>query len=609
MVSKKFNTALKIVFGIAFAAAVFAAGQSIYLSAGTYTHAAMGKEFVKYMGFPKADNFSYAGPAAWDRSSWLFDVFIYAAVFTAGISGLSYLKFLMLGIFSCLIFFTMHRKQQGKYISATIPVGLAALWALNGYFRITPVFFSCVFTAYFVFVLEREPEKKNDIYYYTLPLIELLWANTSATAAAGAALSLFYLIYYLVDALQVPEKREKYASPAIVIGTAGVIGASFLSPALFGPYTAIPAGLNNGFISWSSAFAGGSGAEKTGMMIFFIYTAAVIGILFFNEKGADPGRKTGLIKDLLVILGLLALSYSNMDYTAVFMTATAPILMYYAYLIFRWNIVWTGQWTEKRLLKAENIIYIILIPLVFSYAASAFFGAKAEVYPRGASAFLKSGAVPANIYVPEEWAGFAEYNMYPSYRVMWDGNPGRDARLAKEYRDIAGVSGDITPLLVKYGINSFLVPQSSPLAGKLNDMGFKAVYFDDASVIFVNPAQTQDYFKYIKPGQEPVFYDAKNYQASLDELSTFAVKHPSAGAHLLLARLYAVSDRKKAKAYLEDTINNFENEYPLYDMLGRLYYEDGESSNAIEIWEQAKELDPGTTRLMKAVKNRMEKEE
>ena len=609
MGSKRLNIALKIVFGVAFAVALFAMSWSSYTAADTYRHAALGKEFLRDLGFPKQDNFSFAGPVAWDRSTWLFDFFLYSLFYIAGPANLFYLKLFLYAVFAGVLFLIMFKKQQGRYLTMTIPVGMLCMLLLDGYFRATPSVFSYVFTIYFIFVLEQEPTKRNAYLYYSLPFISLFWANMDATVPAATIITLAYLLYYVVDAYEMPEKRERYDSPAILIAAAGVAAASLLSPALFGPYTGLSNGFKNGLDTWSTMLLKGNPAEKLRLVLFLVYMLAAVIILFFNERGADPGRKTELVKDLGIVAALLALSYADTRYIPLFIVATTPLIMYYAYLIFRWSIVWPLQWTEKHMTRVKNITYLALIPLTLLFAYSRLIAPEKKDIPSAAFNFITAEKAEPNIITQQQWTGAAEYALYPNYKVMWDANPARPRDLKKEYSDAEGSSVTMTPALIKYGINTILAKPGSILADKAASSGYKPAYFDNDSVVLVNPEKSQAYFKFINPLSKDDFYDVKNYDAAVAELSAFAEKYPSIGAHSMLARLYAVKDPKKAKTYLENTIADFEDEYPLYDQLGRIYYEEGEFESAVDIWEQAKELDPATKRLISMAKHRMEKEE
>ena len=111
------------------------------------------------------------------------------------------------------------------------------------------------------------------------------------------------------------------------------------------------------------------------------------------------------------------------------------------------------------------------------------------------------------------------------------------------------------------------------------------------------------------PFQNGSFYDKKKYKEALTELKAFSMKYPSAKVHSLISSMLRDGDVKKAVEYLENTIIDFPEEYPLYNTLGRLYYEEGELNSAMDIWGQSKEKDSGTKKLMKEVAARLKNNE
>ena len=71
-----------------------------------------------------------------------------------------------------------------------------------------------------------------------------------------------------------------------------------------------------------------------------------------------------------------------------------------------------------------------------------------------------------------------------------------------------------------------------------------------------------------------------------------------------MARLYGEQDKKKEETYLEDTISDFPEEYPLYNFMGRFYYEGGDYSSAMDMWDQSKQRDEKINMLYKDAQKR-----
>lgn len=607
MNSKTLVTVLKVIFAIALVGAIFEASMSSYTNQSTWHHALAGKEFMKDMIFPKADTLSYTGDAKWDKSTWLFDIFTYSAAFAAGMNRLGYVKFLFFLLIAFMLFLIIHKKQQGKYVSVIIPIGLFGLLLINYYLKFSPQVFSMVFAAYFLYVLEQEPSKRNDFLYYTLPFISLFWANIDTTVTAGPILVFIYVMYYIVDMAEMPEKKEKYNSPAILIALVGTAAASILSPSFITPYTSLVKNFASGQASWLEFIKGGP-AEILQAVLLGFYILVAVSVVAVNERGSDVGRKSELVRDVLTGLIFAAACAANISYVPVFIIITLPIVIYYAYLIFRWSYVWPKQLTETNLARIKNFLYLIMIPLVLVYGSYKFMEPKKKIYPDGALAYIINVKPPKNLFTPVNWTGYAGYYL-PGYKSMWDGNTDRNQDVKRAYDIFFKGTLDITPIIERYGINTFLLPLGTQLETQLKTIGFMPAYFDNDTIVMVNPKVTQDYLKYVNPEGAADFYDRTKYDSSLAELEAFAVKYPSVKAHILIARMIMEHDKKKALGYLEDTITDFPDEYPLYNALGRLYYEEGELGSAMDMWEQSKELDSGTKLLMKATAARLKKNE
>ena len=249
-----------------------------------------------------------------------------------------------------------------------------------------------------------------------------------------------------------------------------------------------------------------------------------------------------------------------------------------------------------------------MIPLVLVYAVYHFAEPKKKTLPDGGIAYIMNAKPPKNLFTPVHWAGYTGYYL-PGYKVMWDGNPLRNSDVKREYDLFFKGTLDITPIIERYSINTFLLPIGSSLENRLKTMGFKTAYFDSAVTVLVNPIAAKDYLKYINPSGAADYYDRTKYDEALLELKDFSLRYPSVKSHSLVARMLLEKNRKAGREYLENIITDFPEEYPLYNTLGRLYYEEGELNSAMDIWEQSKETDAGVKQLMKTAAARLKKNE
>jgi predicted Zn-dependent protease len=121
---------------------------------------------------------------------------------------------------------------------------------------------------------------------------------------------------------------------------------------------------------------------------------------------------------------------------------------------------------------------------------------------------------------------------------------------------------------------------------------FKPVYFDDESVLLVNDEKTDRYFEFIYPGEPVDFYDKKNPDKAMQELSDFYEKYPSTAVLVMLAHIHADKDPNEAIDFLQDASERNPGNRELKVLLGRLYYQEGQYENAIEAWGVYAFIDP-----------------
>lgn len=599
MKPREIGILLKTLFVVFLLFAVFAASFSTVIVPEVWSHLANGKELVKKIGFPGYDRFSFVDKYQWDYSTWLFDVFLYSLVFNVGPFNLYIYKFLLLSLVLFVLFLVIFRRQEGKYISIIIPVCLVALLILEPFLKYTPLLFVLLFLSYFLYVLERRPRKRNKALYYSLPLIALLWSNLDVYALVAVFVILIYWGYRFLETIEDPAKKEIYDLKLFLFVFLLTLIAVFLNPFLYKNILFFINHLidNKWFVGYSFNLQG-----IKEMAPFYFYVLAIIFVLLYDIKGADVGRHGEFVKDvtLLVIFGILAAK--NTEFVPFFLLISMPILSYYIYLIFRWDIVWQRQWTEADLLRVKNPLYIFLILFLMLFSVVKLIKPKEQNYPVGAINYISAVEIPKNVFVPSQWAGFFEYFLFPEYKIMFD--PARNYRRTtkNDYLDIFNWNMDNIGVVEKYNINSFLLNYNTPPVSYLKqDSKYNIAYFDDISVLFVNNEKTDRFFKMIKPLDEK-FYDATNTREAIAELENFVEEFPSEKGILLLAKLYRDIDKNKALDYLIYVSEKYPSYYLLLNYKAKLYYELGDYENAKETLAQSKKIGEEEAAILKDIK-------
>ena len=194
-------------------------------------HLNLGRE-IFLSGWPiLVDSFSYTFEGAPQfNGEWLTDLIFYLTYEMGGFFAIGLLK----AVLVLAIFFTLYKtlieiseEDTARWFVATILTLVVVLFAIRFRLLIRPYLFSYLFLALFVFILSRFSKSGNAGLLYWLPLIELLWANTSKGLFFGPALICIYVVGSFVN-----RRFDK----RLLIALAGVVLASVCSPEGLTPY-------------------------------------------------------------------------------------------------------------------------------------------------------------------------------------------------------------------------------------------------------------------------------------------------------------------------------------------------------------------------------------
>jgi hypothetical protein len=106
-------------------------------------------------------------------------------------------------------------------------------------------------------------------------------------------------------------------------------------------------------------------------------------------------------------------------------------------------------------------------------------------FPAGAIATLER--IPgARIFTFDQWGDYLIYRLYPTHKVFIDGRCDYfGAEFEKKVADVVGVSRGWDKTLAQFGIDTILMPPSSPLTGVLKESSrWRVVYDDGVSLVF-----------------------------------------------------------------------------------------------------------------------------
>lgn len=594
MASRALLNFLKVLFFLTFLFLIFYISNNDYFDLNIFNNIVNGKEIFNNRNLPDFDDTSWAGKREFDKKTWFFDLFIYLNAIYFGLNNFKYYKIFILFVSFFIIFLVIYKRQQGKYISISLPFAVLAAYIILSIIRVSPDIFDIFFISCFLYVLERIPSNRNKTLYYFLPFLSLFWININAlTGIYGFIIWLIYTFYRYMDLKEQPEKEEKYSFKLLFISGAGILVAIFMNPYFFSS--------GKIFIDFISGkdYLLNFNLKNLNILLFCFYFFLYFIILAINLRGADVGRRAEFLKDVFLTLFFLFLVLKNATFIPHFIIITIPIFTYYVYLIFKWDFVWEKKWTEKTLIKIRNVIYLILIPSIFIliFIESKFL--KIKNFPYNIVNYINSENVPENIYNPKEIGGFLSYHLYPRYKIFIDTKDNNSKNMMEINK---AIENNLFETVKKQDVNTFILPKKSKLISELIKENFKISYFDDEYYILVNSLKTNKYFKNIDPLQLKVI---NKYEEAILELEKFENNYMSQTAALLLATLYAEKDVPRAIKYLENKVNEYSDSSLLYNYLGKLFYKVEDYENAYETWKKSKQKDEEVKRYIIKIKDKI----
>jgi len=112
-----------------------------------------------------------------------------------------------------------------------------------------------------------------------------------------------------------------------------------------------------------------------------------------------------------------------------------------------------------------------------------------KYYPAGALATLRQDPA-ARIFTHDEWGDYLIWSLYPGHKVFVDGRSdfyGDD--FEEKYLDVMNVKYGWDRTLGRFGVNTILLPPTTPLAGALKESSRWRVVYDDGVALVFRPVE------------------------------------------------------------------------------------------------------------------------
>ena len=477
-------------FDALFAVALFAMAVVETLDPDMWWHLRTG-EYILQHGLPRQDVFSFTVPAhAWITHEWLSQVFMWL-VYEAGGFPLLIIVFAFL---IALTFWFIYLVCDGRpylagFILLLAAIASAVVWGAR------PQIFNMLFTALFVFVVERykRGQTNNRWLMWSLPIIMIIWAN----AHSGYLLGVVLLGTYTVgEGLQRQFGREadldriltwpQIKQLAVITAVCFLVAALNPSgPALWiYPFETLGSPAMQAYIQeWHSP-----SLHNTQFWPFAAMAGLGVLCMIFSPKRPS-------FSELLLYFGTVAAGFLSARHIPLFAIIGAPIVAHHA-------TVWVAASKFSALVMQPSphemekparffviVNWVILLTVIFGalmWTAVTIDGNQEQVdarYPVAAVDFLQeSGLEDVPIYNSYNWGGYLIWRGFP---VFIDGRAdvyGDD--FIFYYRQTLDMANTWREPLDAYDVQLVMMERGDPLNTLLlTSNEWQEIYADDVAQI------------------------------------------------------------------------------------------------------------------------------
>lgn len=469
-------------------------------------HIRTGEWILAHHAVPTHDLFSYSKPnGAWFAWEWLSDViwaFLNAHGGLATVAGFAILLVAM----TFVLLFRLVRRKANAIVAIALTMLAAAASSVHWLAR--PHLFTLLFLVLFYGALERVRDGRRTLwgipYLALLPVATVLWTNLHGGFFIGILMIGTYGVSEVLPLVLLPATQDR--GPALRRARAYLLTAlACLAASLLNPYTwrlhvhifqyvMDPYSAEHIMEFFSVSF-------HHPLAIYFevmLLLAALAAFWYVSQGLFTP--------PLLLLMWAHAALLSTRNIPIFMMLAAPPaaealqawlerlpamhLAEWVKGLARRFNTVAAemsetdsiGRWHPVSILAMLAIAALLYAPHPPERFRPEF---NPEMFPAAAIDTLRRDP-GARIFTSDQWGDYLIYRLYPKTKVFMDGRSdfyGDD--FSKKYLDVLDVNYGWDKTLDKFGVNTILMPPSSPLAGVLKESArWRVVYDDGVSVVF-----------------------------------------------------------------------------------------------------------------------------
>jgi hypothetical protein len=486
--------------------------QTLLSDCDTGWHIRTGEWIVAHHGVPARDIFSFSRAGdAWYAWEWLSDVLFAWLNSRGGLAAVALFSMVLISL-TCLLLFRLARRKSNAIVALVVTMVAAAASSVHWLAR--PHLFTLLFVVLFFGALERVREGRTRLagvpYLALLPAATILWTNLHGGFFVGiltiAAYGAGELLQMALSAEGGERRPAAHRAARYFLCAAACLAASLANPYFYRLHVHVWQYVSDPYQSQHI---------MEFLTLSFHHPAAIFfeTMLMLSAAAAfwylSRGRFTEPL--LLLMWGHAALLAARN--IPIFMIAAAPLV---AAAMEEWLARLperrVAEWLRRAARKFNRVAaetsdtdnmgrwhlasvagLLVVAALLYAPAPPKLFRAEFDPkrYPAAAIETLRRDP-SARIFTYDQWGDYLIYRLYPRTKVFVDGRSdfyGDD--FEEKCLGVLNVKFDWEKTLGGFGVDTILLPPSTPLTGALKESRrWRVVYDDGIALVFRSVQRT-----------------------------------------------------------------------------------------------------------------------
>ena len=428
---------------------------------------------------PRADPFSHTMAGhPWVDNEWLWEASVAALHAGGGALALLAANALLVTATVGLIYATLRLRRLPPLVAA-----LGASLGLIGvviYADVRPGMMGILFSAAFLYLLERQRQGGGWRWLLGLLPCELLWANTHGSYVLGPLLVAIYAVAALREAQAWRSGHWRLALPWLGLGAALLI-VSAANPRGIG---LLQFTLGASRLSFNRHFVQAWMAPNFDSVAFLPLLLMIAGSLALALLA--PAARLPKTEALLLLACTLAVLKSN-EFEPLYAVAAAPLLAQMSQGVLRRPLSWSPSRLALALFALASAGLLGMAIPRLTPAASA--RAVRQRYPVAAVSYIQRHQLAGPLWNDFDWGGYL-IGAIPRLPVLVDSRTEMYGQaFLSEYLKVARGLEPPTAMFSRYGIHLALIRPSSALATELRaNTHWREAYHNSLAAVFVRQA-------------------------------------------------------------------------------------------------------------------------